>query len=149
MPLVTPATFADVFELLARYRVSYVVIGGVAVALHGYDRPVADLDLVVGPSPAEQQLVLQVLLEAGFVSSLPLSPAMVRVMRLFDQREREIDVFFRHHIQFDHLWEHKATIDCAGYSLPVASFADLIRMKEISHTPQDQADLEYLRALRK
>jgi len=41
------AIFAPVFEALNGARVRYVVVGGVAVVLHGHARLTTDLDLVV------------------------------------------------------------------------------------------------------
>lgn len=47
----------QVSEALNRARVRYLVVGGVAVALHGYLRTTADLDLVVQLSRAPRPLM--------------------------------------------------------------------------------------------
>lgn len=39
--------FERIFQLLNEHEVHYVVIGGVAVVLHGYPRLTADLDLII------------------------------------------------------------------------------------------------------
>jgi hypothetical protein len=41
----------SLLELLHQREIRYVVIGGVAVAAHGYVRGTADLDLVPDPDP--------------------------------------------------------------------------------------------------
>ena len=46
----SPATFGDLFTRLEEDNVRYVVVGGVAVVLRGYVRPVADLDIVIDDS---------------------------------------------------------------------------------------------------
>ena len=38
----------EIFEVLAEADVKYVVVGGMAVIMHGHLRATADLDLVVG-----------------------------------------------------------------------------------------------------
>ena len=43
----TPEVFCDVLELFEREEIRYVVVGGVAVVLHGHIRAVADLDVVI------------------------------------------------------------------------------------------------------
>ena len=48
--------FEDVLERLESEGVRYVVVGGFALALHGFDRPVVELDLVVDVSGAEVEL---------------------------------------------------------------------------------------------
>jgi hypothetical protein len=56
--VVTPATYADLFERLERDEIRYIVVGGIAVYLHGHMRPVADLDLVIDREPKQAQCAL-------------------------------------------------------------------------------------------
>jgi hypothetical protein len=42
----TPARFFDLLHVLSEHRVEFVVIGGLAVALHGYVRATKDIDIV-------------------------------------------------------------------------------------------------------
>ena len=60
-----PETFCDVIEVLNRENVRYVVVGSVAVVLHGTNRDVADLDIVIDPSPNEVQRCMHALALAG------------------------------------------------------------------------------------
>lgn len=46
------ALFETVFAALNRYEVRYVVVGGLAVVLHGHPRLTGDLDLAVDLTPA-------------------------------------------------------------------------------------------------
>lgn len=49
----TPASDPrHIFECLARHRVDYVVIGGIAVIAHGHTRNTRDVDLVPSLEPA-------------------------------------------------------------------------------------------------
>jgi hypothetical protein len=47
----TPARFFDLLRVLSEHRVEFVVIGGLAVALHGYVRATKDIDIVPEQSP--------------------------------------------------------------------------------------------------
>jgi hypothetical protein len=142
--MTTPATFADVFARLERDQVRYVVISGVAVVLHGYVRPLADLDVVIDRSPAEAQRAMSALAACGFVPSLPLPLDMVTVMRMFDGSQREVDVFVRYHIPFEELLAASARMRVSDGMVPVASREHVIQAKRVSRRPHDLEDIERL-----
>jgi len=48
-------------QLLNSYQVEYLVIGGHAVAFHGYQRPLLDLDIFIATHPQNGQKLVQVL----------------------------------------------------------------------------------------
>jgi hypothetical protein len=130
--IATPTEFGDVFDALERNRVPYVVVGGVAVVLHGHNRPVMDLDIVIPAAPDEQDRALQTLMACGFVPSIPLPLHLLRVLRMFDQSAREVDVFVRYHIPFNELWASSEQIRVGDHLARVASLAHLLRAKRIT-----------------
>lgn len=140
----TPATYSDVFELLERYCVPYVVVGGVAVGLHGYVRPLTDLDIVISALPGEPERALHAVMLAGFVPSIPVPLAMLRVLRMFDQSHREVDVFVRYQIPFEELWADSEQIGIGESMARVASLEHLVRVKRIVGRPHDVEDVEAL-----
>jgi hypothetical protein len=146
---ITPDAFRDVFELLERFAVPYVVVSGMAVVLHGHLRPVFDLDIVVAATPPEQNRAEQVLMMAGFVPTIPISLNLAPVLRMFDQSQREIDVFSRYHIPFDELWAQSVQIIVAEQRVRVASRDHLLQAKRITGRPHDLMDVEGLLALAK
>ena len=141
---ITPASFGDVFELLDRSDVRYVVISGVAVVLHGYDRPLADLDIVISPMPGEPERAQYALMLAGFVPSIPVPLAMLRVLRMFDQSQREVDVFVRYQIPFDELYAASETMIVGAGAVRVASLEHLLRVKRMTARPHDLEDIAAL-----
>jgi hypothetical protein len=144
---ITPATYIDVFELLERYSVRYVVVSGMAVVLHGHVRPLYDLDIVIAATPEEQNRALQVLMLAGFVPTIPIPLQLATVLRLFDQERRELDVFARYHIPFAELWEDSVQIRNGATIARVVSLAHLIRAKRITGRPHDLEDVAGLLTL--
>jgi len=64
-------------RLLNSENVEYLVVGGYAVAFHGYPRATGDLDIWIETSPVNADRVRRVLREFGFsqelVASAPLS----------------------------------------------------------------------------
>ena len=131
--MATPETFCDVIEVLNRENVRYVVVGSVAVVLHGANRDVADLDLVVDPSPNEAQRCMHVLALAGFMPSipLPLPVHLLTVVRLFDQLGREIDVFVRSENLFKELWFTSKLVQVGSHTARIAGQEQILRMKRI------------------
>jgi hypothetical protein len=143
----TPETYSDVFDRLERDGIRYAVISGVAVVLHGHVRPVADLDVVIDPAPGEVVRALGALAGCGFVSSLPLPMSMLTVLRMFDQSEREVDVFVRYHIPFDRLWADSRQVRVGDAVVRIVSLDHLLQAKRINGRPHDLSDLAALLAL--
>jgi hypothetical protein len=143
----TPIEYCDVFEALERFHVPYVVVSGAAVVLHGHMRPVFDLDIVISPKAEEQDRALAVLIHAGFVPSIPVPLHMLTVLRMFDQTQRELDLFVRYHIPFDELWANSELKQLGDQTARVASLEHLLRAKRITGRPHDLLDVEALLAL--
>ena len=142
--MATPASYSDVFDRLERDKVRYVVVGGVAVVLHGYVRPVADLDIVIDRSPDEARRAMLTLTASGFVPTIPLPLSALTVLRMFDGLNREVDLFVRYNIQFEELW-HASEQVCVGDSIVrVASLDHLMRAKRTTGRPYDLQDIEGL-----
>jgi len=142
-----PETFCDVLEILNRENVRYVVVGSVAVVLHGAKRDISDLDIVVDPSPEEAQRCMYALALAGFVPSIPLPfPVhLLTVVRLFDQLAREIDVFVRNQSLFDDLWSNSKLVQVGNQTARIAGPEQVLQMKRIYNEPlmreKEQLDL--------
>ncbi|HEX8139154.1 MAG TPA: hypothetical protein VF544_16425 [Pyrinomonadaceae bacterium] len=143
----SPETYSDVFERLERDQARYVVVGGVAVVLHGYVRPIADLDLVIDRAPEEINRAMRALSGLGFVPSIPLPLSALTVLRMFDQHEREIDVFVRYAIPFEELRRDSAQVHIGRSTVRIISREHLLRVKRINGRAHDLMDVEALLAL--
>ncbi|HUQ31984.1 MAG TPA: hypothetical protein VM095_07685 [Pyrinomonadaceae bacterium] len=146
--MATPETFCDVFDLLEREEVRYVITSGTAVVLHGHVRSILDLDIVVEATPVAAARALRVLAQGGFVPSIPLPPSMVSVLRMFDQSQREIDVFFRYHVPFEELWSDSLRVQVGRSFARIVSLEHLLRIKRTNGRPHDLLDIEALLALK-
>ena len=156
--------FEPIFEALNSVNARYVVVGGVAVVLHGHPRLTADLDLVVDLAPGEARKVVDALVGLGLRPTAPVDPALfadphVRTrwvtekgMLVFSLRDpndplRQIDLFVQEPIPFETLWEGAREIDVAGTPVRIASIEDLITMKRAAGRAQDLADIDALERL--
>lgn len=155
-----------IFEALNRAPVRYVVVGGVAMVLHGFARFTADLDLAVDLSPPEARKAVDTLVGLGLRPRAPVDAAAfadaearnewfrekaMRVFALWDPANpmRQVDLFIHNPIDFGLLWAHAEVIDVGGTPVRIASIADLIAMKRLAGRPQDLTDIEALEAIRK
>jgi hypothetical protein len=153
---VTAFDLRGLIEALHEHEVRFVVVGGVAVAAHGYVRATADLDLV----PEHERDNLERLAHAlrSLDATLPeaggapfdlgrhLGELMKRRNFSLDTRLGGIDV-----IQdvpglssFSTLDEDAVETDVLGVPVRICSLAELRRMKQATGRAQDLADLEHL-----
>ncbi|MBN1578285.1 MAG: nucleotidyltransferase [Chitinispirillaceae bacterium] len=58
--------FRELFVLLNRHKVEYMIVGGYALAFHGAPRYTGDIDLFVNPDRDNARKILSALAEFGF-----------------------------------------------------------------------------------
>lgn len=155
----------DVLRALHQAGVRAVVVGGVAVVLHGHLRMTADLDLVLDLSSDNVSSALAVLQRLGLRPRLPVpaeqfADAAVRerwrrerhltVFSLHDPADplREVDLFAQSPLPFEELWEASSVMLVDDVPVRVAAIDHLITMKRKAGRPQDLADVVALEALR-
>jgi hypothetical protein len=66
--------FEEFSKVLNADGVRYVVVGGVAVVLHGHPRMTADIDLVVDLHPSEAKRAIRSLTGMGLRPRVPVEP---------------------------------------------------------------------------
>lgn len=155
----------QIFAALNGANVDYVVVGGLAVILHGYLRATADLDLAVGLSPDNARRAMQALAAIGLRPRLPvaiedfadaekrrewLHDRNMLVFPLWDPVNplRSVDVFISEPIAFAALLRDAVAKDLDGLIVAVASIDHLIEMKQAAGRARDLDDIEKLRQIR-
>lgn len=158
------AVFEPIFRALNEAGVRYVVVGGLAVVLHGHARLTADVDLIVDLDEAQAARAIDALVACGLRPRVPVDPRgfSVRAIReswvrdrgmqvfsMFDPINplRSVDLFAEHLIPFEDLWSRSAQVDLRGTVVHIASIPDLITLKGSAGRPQDLADIEKLEAI--
>lgn len=141
-------------------NVRFVVIGGYAVAAHGYERATRDVDIVFATDPENCERFAELLRRLDSrvrVADLPAPGGRITADWLAAGGHF---VFATVHGLLDALsWigglDHSAldaralTVDLAdGTKLRVCSYEDLIAMKRVADRPRDREDLQELEALR-
>ncbi len=158
------SSLASILRALDESGARYVVVGGLAVVLHGHARLTADVDLVVDLSPGEAIRPVAALTRLGMVPRAPvdardfadpdarrrwIEEKGMKVFSMWDPRAplREVDLFVEPPIEFDDLWARAVAVMVAGQRVRVASLQDLLMMKRLAGRPKDLEDIAALTAL--
>lgn len=144
-------------ETLARHRVDFVVIGGVAVQAHGHPRTTQDLDVVPAPDTANLERLAAALDELGVEPTAidgelqtidpsdPADLARSRNLKLHTAAGR-IDLMNRAlgSPPYDDLAARALRIRLGELEVAVAGLNDLIAMKHATGREQDLRDIAAL-----
>ena len=136
----------DVFKSFQQNDVKYVIIGGIAVALHGVPRATFDLDILIEATTDNAQRLLTALAEAGFGTAAMTSAEdiVAHEITVFSDRVR-IDVqTSTPGIDFKDAWTRKKTITYQEQDFFVLSKDDLIASKRASGREVDLEDVRLL-----
>jgi hypothetical protein len=154
----------NLLELLSRLHdghVDFVIVGGVAAALHGNSRVTFDLDVVPSLAPSSWVAAVNLLWSLG---ARPRIPEPLERIRDPDQIRRwrhekgmlalsfrtpdgsiELDFLVSESDRFDELRRRAVAVALEGRTFYVASIDDLIAMKEHAGRPQDLLDVAQLK----
>jgi hypothetical protein len=158
-----PTDFIGLFAILSAARVRFVLVGGLALVLHGLDRLTADVDLVIDLSAESARAAVQALTAAGYRPLAPVDPhaladpaqrdewQSLRNMQVFSfwdstNARPTVDIMLAPAVPFDELWGSASVMNIGGHEVRVASIEHLIRMKAAAGRTQDLADIGRLRA---
>jgi len=147
-----------VTDALNKAGITYALVGGYAVALHGVIRGTVDLDFVIALDQKQFDAVEKALNDIGLESRLP-----VTANEVFQFREEYIEK--RHLVAWsfanpenplevvDIIITHDArqmntdTVSVDGMTIHIATKKELIAMKKASGRPQDIEDIRALESL--
>jgi len=153
--MIEPALDAErIFSILAKHRVDYVVVGGVAVQVHGHVRMTNDLDLIPAPDRANLGRLAGALrdLKARVLNpgseSLEIDAAMLPSATLWQLSTELGDIDLLHDAPgaaaFDELRSRSLVVRLGANEIPIAGRDDLIRMKRAAGRPVDLEDIAAL-----
>lgn len=154
----------DLLRMLAEAKVEFVLVGGLAVALHGYQRVTMDVDVVLAMDEGNLQRFLAVAQASGLRPTIPVPLDSLAQPELIGQWYREngmlafslrgaeamatvLDVLVRPAVQFADLRRDAMMIAVGSINIPVASIEHLIAMKTGTGRSKDLIDIEELRKI--
>jgi hypothetical protein len=137
----------EFIELLNSLKVEYVVVGGHAVAFHGYPRFTGDIDFFVRPTPENAARIVAALEAFGFAqpdlnASTFTEPD--KVVQLGRPPNR-IDLLTSiSGVTFDEAWRHRVRGELDGLPVAFIGRTQLVANKAASSRAKDLADLDNL-----
>lgn len=151
-----------IFSALNAAQVRYIVVGGLAVNVHGYLRFTKDLDLVLKMVPENIERTLDVLDDLGYRPTVPVDARQFsdpdqrknwieeKGMQVFqfwsnDHAETPIDLFVKEPFPFEEEYQ-RSLVKLLYNSLDVhfVSIPTLIDMKKTAGRDQDRIDIDHL-----
>lgn len=158
--------FLDIFRKFNEKQLDYVVIGGVALVMHGVVRMTADLDLVVALDRSNLEKLVEAMEDLGYRPRVPepatalLDPEKRKVLR--EEKNMEVfsfyapakplalmDIMINEVLPFQTIRDNAVFMSLETTRIPVASIDDLIALKRISGRRQDLEDIEALQEVKR
>ena len=151
-----------IFSALNEAQVRYLVVGGLAVNAHGYERLTRDVDLVINLQPDNIVRGLRALMGIGYQMTIPETPerfadAALRehwratknmiVLKLWSEAHvrTPIDVFVYEPFNFDEELKRATWEPVIGNVLaPVLACSSLVKMKYEAGRDKDLLDIQAL-----
>jgi len=159
------SNFLDILNQLRDHHVEFVIVGGVAAALHGGSRVTFDLDVVPSLAPDSWQAAVDLLWSLG---ARPRIPEPLERVRDVEQVRRwrqdkgmlalnfrapdgstEVDLLVGESDGFDALKARAMEVTVDRRTFLVASIDDLIEMKRRAGRPQDELDVAELEQIKR
>ena len=143
----------------------YLIVGGVAVNLHGYPRFTNDIDILLALDHENLAIMANIMESMGYQRRLPVSIEELgdtnRVHALMKEKgliaysfihakepQFNIDVLVGESMEFDTFDSHKIIAQAWDIQIPVVSIDDLIAMKQNSDREKDVQDVVALLELK-
>lgn len=145
-----PEDFKELLILFNQHKVKYMLVGGWAVAYHGYPRFTADMDLFIGITLENISSAKAALYEFGvphFDDSMLLTKGGVFQMGRSPMKIEVINEISG--LEFEDIYENRKFVTLEDNTeIPMISIDDIILNKESTGRTKDLADVEMLKEIR-
>ena len=137
----------EFLALLAKHNVRYLIVGGYAVAVHGFPRYTGDLDVFIALDPqtaigvakafydfgfSEDDLDAQTFLEPKKIVEVGCEPLKLQVMNAISG------------VDFAEAYAHRQVVSLDGLDVPFIGYHELIKNKSATGRGKDKVDVEEL-----
>lgn len=139
--------FKDFLRLLSENKVEYLLVGGYAVALHGYVRYTSDMDIWVYTSPENAGRVVTVLEKFGIPDAAVLLSVLQKEKRVIGMGipPYKIEVITTiDGVDFQDCYSNREVAIIDALEVTYISLKDLRKNKTASGRFKDLDDLEHL-----
>ena len=157
--------YEELLRAFQKKQINYILVGGIAVNLHGGMRNTADMDILVEMSDDNLKELVTILKNQGYQVKQPVDPIQIadketrqdwitnKHMKAFnfykDDELKEVDIIIESPISFGQAIKNAEFIIVDDLKLPVISIKDLIKMKSITGRAIDKLDIDELKTIQK
>ena len=156
--------YKEILKKLQDENFEYLIVGGMAVNLHGYTRATADLDIVILLSEENIKKFVLVVKALGYKPRVPveledfisesnrkiwIEEKNMKVFSVYNPKEEteHIDVLVQYNLDFAEAYKNKVVYSVDGVNMPIISIQDLIKLKEQANRNIDRSDILALRKI--
>ena len=156
--------YLDLFTALDRHHVDYLLIGGLAVSLHGVERATMDVDITVAMTPDNLAHLIGAARELKLAPVLPVPLESLNDLELLRRWHVErnleafalrtpdlagvtVDVLLFPPVEFSGMAQRATVISVANTAIRVVAIDDLIALKQAVGRPIDLSDIEHLKRI--
>lgn len=157
--------YLEIFKAFNERGIRYIVVGGVAVNLHGIPRMTYDIDILLDMEESNIKRFIELMKEWGFKPRVPVpiddfadeskrrNWVHNKNMKAFtfvnpDWAISEIDVIIESPVDYRKAINTTINLSAGNLTIPVLSINDLIAMKKGTGRKHDQIDVEYLEKMK-
>lgn len=158
------AVFEPIFRALHDSKARFVVVGGLAVVMHGHSRLTSDVDIIIDFETMALRSAMESFVKIGLRARAPVDPLAfaddqqrksrmeeknMQVFSFWDPQQplRTVDIFVDHPIPFEQMWQRAKIVQLEDMTIRIAAIDDLIALKEGTGREVDRCDIEALRKL--
>lgn len=157
--------YGEVFKALNKAKVKYVVAGGTAVVLHGYERHTHDLDLMIFLEKKNLDKAFDAFKSIGYMPKVPVTKEQFtdekqrsrwkkeKGMIVFSFVQRKppfhlVDMFVDEPIPFETIYKNRVEAKVKGMTIPIISLDHLLKLKKWAGRDVDLIDITQLEAIK-
>jgi len=144
--------FREFLKLLVENDVKFLVVGGYAVAVHGFPRYTGDMDVLIALNPKNAERVVRVFEKFGFgemgiskadflekdtIVEIGREPNKIQVLTGIDG------------VEFSAAYGNRIEVDTDGLRIPFIGLDELLKNKAASGRNKDLIDLDELKRIKK
>jgi len=157
--------YEPILRSLYHHGVRYLIVGGLAVNLHGIPRMTTDLDIVLATDHDNLTKLLICLNELGFYPSLPIPAEDIldsdKRQEWIDEKNMiaftfinesvsmgEVDIVLQNAVDFEEAFQKRTVLVVDDYEIYLISILHLQQMKRNTGREQDNSDIEMLKRIK-
>ena len=157
--------YEEILRAFQKAKVKYILVGGIALNLHGALRATADLDILVEMSDENLAKIVSILRNRGYQVRQPVDPMGIadaeirkdwirnkhmKAFNFFKGRElEEVDIIIDSPVSYAAASKQTKKIKIDGILLPLISIEHLIQMKRGTGREIDRLDVAQLKKIKK